>query len=170
MISNEGIAANTEKISAITNFPPPQTKKALQSFLGMTGYFSRFIPRYSDMTAPLTNLMKGVKQKNCKISHDPVPPPKPVKKTEKIVPWWSPHCQENFDKLKVALTNMPVLAYPDPNSGYEMYTDASELAIAGLLLQNGRLIACHSRKYQAAEKNYSTYDKEALALAECVKK
>jgi len=85
-------------------------------------------------------------------------------------PVWTVECQTAFEKLKECLTTHPVLSAPNPAGAYDVWTDASDFAIAGVLQQCGRPICFYSRKLHSAEKNYSTYEKESLAVYECVKK
>ncbi|WP_292992089.1 RNase H-like domain-containing protein, partial [Nitrosomonas sp.] len=82
---------------------------------------------------------------------------------------WTDECQKAFDQIKVALTVTPTLAYPDVNKPFDIYTDACDTAIGGVLQQNGQPIAYFSMKLDSAQRNYMIYEKEALAVVKCVK-
>lgn len=145
VISGEGIKPDPAKISAVQEWPIPKTVKEVRSFLGLTGYYRRFISHYSAKALPLTELTKG----DCA--------------------WqWGPKQQMAFESLKHALTNAPVLLTPDPSLPYEVYTDASNFALGAVLLQNQgngkHPVAFLSRKLTPAERNYPTGDRELLAI------
>ena len=137
------------KVEAITNIPRPRTKKQLRSFLGVVGFFRRFIPHFSEMAAPLTDLLSG------------------RKRGEIGTEWYEQH-QHAFEKLKMSLTCHPILKAPNFSEPFEMYTDASDLGISAVLTQNvdetPKPVAYYSRKLLRREKNYSTIEKELLAI------
>ena len=84
--------------------PPPKTPKEIKQFLGLVGYYRKFVPRFSDLARPLNVL------------------------TRKDVPFvWTPICQESFELLKASLMTEPILTYPDPNYSYVLFTDASNM-------------------------------------------
>ena len=87
--------------------PPPTTQKELRQFLGLAGYYRKFVPKYSDIARPLTDLTKKDTQFN-----------------------WTERCQQTFDMLKELLSKKPILKYPDPNKKYTLFTDASKYAWA----------------------------------------
>ena len=101
-----------EKLEALVKMPPPEDVTGVRKFLGFVGYNRKFIPRYSDVARPLTNL------------------------TRKDTPFqWTTLCQEAFEMLKSFLLKEPVLKYPNPDQPYVLYTDASKYAWAGVLTQ-----------------------------------
>ena len=111
-LSAEGISPLPEKCQAINDMPPPRNVKECQIFMGLIGYYRKFVPRFSDMARPITNL------------------------TRKKVDWdWSDTCTLTFNMLKEFLFNEPVLIYPDPNKDYYLFTDASKFGWAGVLTQ-----------------------------------
>ncbi|GJP83868.1 hypothetical protein CLOP_g13969 [Closterium sp. NIES-67] len=119
-------------------------------FLGFVNYIRRFIPNTAGLSALLTDRLKD---------HDCF--------------WWGEKQQAAFDQLKIALTSSPVLRISDPNRPYEVVTDASDIAIGAVLLQDFgdglQPVAYESRKLQGAEKNYTVHDKEMLAIVHAFK-
>ncbi|GJP52126.1 hypothetical protein CLOM_g11223 [Closterium sp. NIES-68] len=122
----------------------------VDSFLGFVNYVRRFIPNMAGLSAPLTDRLKD---RDCF--------------------WWGEKQQAAFDQLKIALTSSPVLRISDPNRPYEVVTDASDIAIGAVLLQDFgdglQPVAYESRKLQGAEKNYTVHDKEMLAIVHAFK-
>jgi hypothetical protein len=114
----------------------------VRSFLGLVNYFRNFIEHFSDEIAvPLTNL------------------------TKKSHPWvWTGHCQDAFELLKQKLIEAPLLRTPDERLPYEVVTDASDLGLGGVLLQEVHHVAFESRKLNYAELNYQTTEKVAQVL------
>ncbi|GJP35290.1 hypothetical protein CLOM_g19797 [Closterium sp. NIES-68] len=150
VVSTEGVKINPRKIKTIQEWKPPTNLKELQSFLGFVNYVRRFIPNMAGLSAPLTDRLKD---------HDCF--------------WWGEKQQAAFDQLKIALTSPPVLRISDPNRPYEVVTDASDIAIGAVLLQDFgdglQPVAYESRKLQGAEKNYTVHDKEMLAIVHAFK-
>ena len=129
----------------ILEYPAPLNLKQLRRFLGMIGWYSRFIARLAEYKAPLTKLMRI------------------------DVRWhWMKEQQEAFEKLKLALTQAPLLARPDLSLPFTLQTNASDYAIAGVPTQvfNGKehLIYFVSRTLSRAERNYTVTEKECLAV------
>ncbi|KAL2094915.1 hypothetical protein ACEWY4_009634 [Coilia grayii] len=134
------------KVLAIDAFPPPSTKKELMRFLGMIGYYRGFCKNFSSVVVPLTNLLK--------------------KKSPFV---WTPACQSAFVQAKQLLTSAPLLAAPHLNKPFKLQVDASRVGAGAVLLQddaNGleRPVCYFSRKFNTYQLNYSTIEKEALAL------
>ena len=148
IIDEDGIRVDPAKVEAIRNLPPPTTVKALKSFLGLCGYYSKFIWHYSDLTSCFNFL------------------------TRKNVPYvWTEECQKNFEALKDALTNAPCLAYPNFELPFTLYCDASEMALGSVLCQKEegqeeRPIGYYSRSFLSAERRYSNTEREMLAMYE----
>ena len=112
LISGEGIEPVPEKLESIKHMPTPQTPKEVKQFLGLIGYYRKFIPKFSDVARPLTNL------------------------AEKDVPYeWTLECTKTFEMLKNLLIQEPILKYPDPGKPYTLYTDASKYAGSCVLTQ-----------------------------------
>lgn len=150
IISEQGISVQQHKIKAVREWPRPETKKQVRGFLGLTGYYRKFVLDYSRIALPLTELTK-----------------------DKTPFHWGSQQQEAFDTLKERLTEAEVLAHPNPSKQYILNTDASGFAIAAVLSQeqeDGRTrpVAYYSRKMGTAEANYCIHDKELLAVVMAV--
>lgn len=145
VISENGVKPDPRKIEAVEKFPVPTTTKQLKGFLGLAGYYRRFVPMFSKIAAPLHKLLK----KDIKYE------------------WGS--AQENaFQSLKQKLMREPILQYPDFSKEFVVTTDASNDGV-GAVLSQGQIgkdlpIAYASRSLNKAEKNYSTTEKELLAI------
>ena len=112
LLTTKGIKPQLEKVKAISELKPPKTQKGIREFLGMVGYYRKFIHRFADAARPLTKLTrKGIKFE------------------------WSKDCRVGFDYLKDCLIKDPVLKYPDPTKRYVVSTDASDQAAAAILTQ-----------------------------------
>ncbi|XP_039308185.1 uncharacterized protein LOC120358336 [Solenopsis invicta] len=149
IIGENGVRPDPQKISAVQNFPVPKNIKNVRQFLGLAGYYRRFIPNFSKIANPLSNLLK-----------------------KDVAFKWNDTTQEAFNTLKELLCKEPILQYPDFNRAFVLTTDASNFAIGGVLSQ-GEIghdlpIAYASRVLNSAEKNYSTIEKELLAITYCV--
>ncbi|KAL8580573.1 hypothetical protein ACOMHN_058016 [Nucella lapillus] len=142
-----------DKERKIRDAEPPKTKKELRAFLGLVGYYRRFVPHFSDIALPLTQKTRG-------------------KQPQKIV--WSDECQEAFDKLKQALVSHPVLILPDHGQQFVLRTDASGQGLGAVLLQEreGILqpVSYASKKLSDAEKRYHTIEQECLAVVWGIRK
>lgn len=145
VIGEDGVKPDPNKISAVQNFPVPKNPKNIKQFLGLAGYYRRFIPNFSKVAKPLTDLLKK---------------DKPFK--------WELTQTKAFEILKEALCKKPILQYPDFTKPFILTTDASGLAIGGILSQ-GEVgkdlpIAYASRLLNVHEQKYSTIEKECLAI------
>ena len=118
VISTEGISVDPQKIEAIVNWKPLTNVSEVCSFLGLAGYYRKFVERFSKIATPLTNLLK---------------------KDQKFE--WSNTCQHSFEELRQRLMTAPVLALPSGKDGYVVYSDASRQGLGCVLMQNGRVIA-----------------------------
>jgi len=148
VVGNGTVKPEPGKIEAVQRFPVPQTKKQVRAFLGLAGYYRRFIPNFSSIAVPLTNLTK--KSNSSKIS-------------------WSQQCTLAFEKLKDALCSVPVLRSPNFELPFILQTDASDCGIGGVLSQcdennEEHPVAYFSRKLLPREQRYSTVEKECLAI------
>ena len=113
VVSGKGITPLPEKLESIQKILPPKTPKEVKQFLGFTGYYCKFVPRFSDLARPLNALTR----KNVAFK-------------------WTPVCQESFEMLKTSLMTEPILTYPDPSLPYVvLFTDASKYAWACVLTQ-----------------------------------
>ena len=145
-LTKDGILPNKLKVDAIQNFPKPASAKDVKSFIGLSGFYRAFVRNFSSIAAPLTSLLK---------------------KEAKFV--WGQEQDQAFAKLKHYLSSPPVLAYPDYSMPFELYTDASNVGLGAVLMQNlnGKLkpIAYASRILSKAESSYCATDKEMSAIA-----
>lgn len=153
IISSKGIKTNPDKVNTIKNFPPPTTLKELRSFLGLSGYYRRFIRDYAKVAKPLTTLLRGEDGRVSKNTSSK----KPIHLDESAI--------EAFEKLKKTLASDDImLTYPDFKCPFELTTDASNYAIGAVLSQKGKPITFISRTLKKAEENYATNEKEMLAI------
>ena len=130
----------------MTAWPKPRNVKQLRGFLGLTGYYRRFIAQYAIIAAPLTNLLK------------------------KDAFEWSAEAEDSFENLKKAMTSAPVLHLPDFDRPFCIETDASDLGIGAVLLHDTHPIAFFSKKLGPRRRSASTYHKELYAIVEAVQK
>ena len=136
----------TAKVEAISQFPIPTNKKELMRFLGMAGFYRKFCPNFSSVVGPLTNLL----QKKVNFS-------------------WTKDCDESFKKIKCVLMNTPVLSAPNFDKQFKLTVDASDMGIGAALFQESddgvdRVVCYFSKKLTKSQKNYSSIEKECLAL------
>jgi hypothetical protein len=122
VLSAEGVAIDPGKVKDILDWKPPTIVHQVRSFLGMAGYYRRFIHDFSKISKPITELLKN---------------------QVKFV--WSLECEEAFQTLKKLLTTALVLAQPDIEKLFDVYCDASGIGIGCVLMQEGRVIAYASR-------------------------
>jgi hypothetical protein len=118
----------------------------IRSFLGLAGYYRRFIEGFSKIVKPLTSLLDKGKQFK-----------------------WDEACQKCFEELKERLTTAQVLIMSDIHKGFDVYCDASHLGLRCVLMQEGKVIAYASRQLQKHEKNYPTHDLELAAVVHALK-
>ena len=146
VVSKDGIKVDPKKIEAIQKWARPTTPTEIRSFLGLAGYYRRFVQDFSKIAAPLTRL------------------------TQKAVKFqWSEECERSFQKLKDCLTSAPVLVLPLGEGGFSVYCDASRIGLGCVLMQNGRVIAYASRQLKSHEQNYPTHDLEMAAVVFALK-
>jgi hypothetical protein len=118
----------------------------VRSFMGLAGYYRRFIEGFSKIENPITELQK---------------------KNKKFV--WTEKCMEAFQRLKELLTMTPILKVPDMDANFLVCTDASKEGLGRVLMQDGRVITYISRKLRRHEENYATHDLELLAIVYALK-
>ena len=141
VISEKGVPVDPVKVEAVTKWDCPTTVTEVRSFLGLAGYYQRFIKDFSKIAAPLTQL------------------------TRKTVPFvWSEECETSFQELKDKLVTAPMLTMPDGTRNYVIYSDASKKGLGCVLMQQGKVIAYASRQLKDYEKNYPTHDLELAAV------
>jgi len=146
LITPEGIKPNPALVEAIVKYPRPETLKSMQSFLGMTNYYRKFVKDYSKRAIPLTQALQNASN------------------SRPII--WNPDMEGAFQDLKDALTNAPCLQLPDPDGDFDVTTDASEeaKAVGCVLTQNGHPVAFESKKLNPHQLNYTVHDKEMCAI------
>lgn len=146
LLTNEGLKINPEKIRPILEFEKPLSLTKLRRFLGMTNYYRRFIPLFSQISAPLTEMLKS--------------------KSKTLV--WSSTAEQSFRSLKEKLVTPPILASPDFDREFTLQTDASDTAIAAVLTQEfedgEKVIEYYSHKLTTPQRNYHATEKEGLAV------
>ena len=149
ILSAQGISPDPQKVEAVASFPVPQNAKAIRSFLGLTGFYRRFVNKYTVIAKPLRDLLR---------------------KGTKFV-WLDEH-EQAFKKLKEALINSPLLAFPEFNTPFKLYTDGSYSGIGAILTQsqNGleRVVAYTGRALNVHETNYPITEIEALSMIHAV--
>ncbi|GKA20387.1 reverse transcriptase domain-containing protein [Tanacetum coccineum] len=146
VVNQNGIHVDPSKIEAVKNWKAPTTPSEIRSFLGLAGYYRRFIANFSKIAKPLTSLT----QKN--------------KKYE-----WGVEQEEAFQTLKNNLCDAPILSLPDGVEDFIVYCDASNQGLGCVLMQRGKVIAYASRQLKIHEKNYTTHDLELGAVVFALK-
>jgi hypothetical protein len=145
-ISIEGITVDPSKVQEVMDWKPPTSIHQIRSFLGLAGYYRRFIWDFSKIAKPMTELLKkGVKYN------------------------WDAKCDEAFHTLRAHQTTAPVLAQPDNCKLYDVYCDASGTGLGCVLMQENRVIAYASRALRPHELNYPTHDLELAAVIHALK-
>jgi hypothetical protein len=146
IVSAEGINPDPDKVSVIKAWKEPTNVKELQSFLGLMNYYRKFIPNFAAISVPLTNLLKN-----------------------DVVWKWNEKEKFAFEELKVKLIECATLKKPDFDKPFTITCDASDYSMGAVLSQEGYPIAFYSRKFNKTESNYSTYEKETLAILNAVR-
>jgi hypothetical protein len=148
LISDGGILVEPRKIKTVADWSVPKEKTDVKSFLGLANYYQRFVKGFSKVATPMIALLRG--------------------KLESIT--WTKECELSFLALKIALTQAPVLTIIDLMKGnIVLCTDANDLAIGVVLMQDKRVIAYESRKLSPAELNYHVHEKELLVVIHSLK-
>jgi len=152
-IGRDNVRMDPHKLEKIRDAPRPITKRQLRAFLGLAGYYSNFVPNYTDVVVPLTDL---------------------TKKREPNVIRWGEAQERAFNRLKVLLSQEPILRMPDFGRPFILQTDASETGVGAVLLQShedGKFpVTCVSKKLLPRERNYSTIERECLAIVFAIKR
>jgi hypothetical protein len=159
ILTRDGINPQPKNVQAILALNPPNNFKELRHFLKMVQYYQDMWARHSEMLAPLSDLVGECRET------------KTTKKNKaKKKPWqWDPIRQQAFDKVKAAITNETVLAYPDFLKPFEIYMDASATQLGAMIAQDNRPIAFFSRKLSETQQKYSVTEIELLAIVETLK-
>lgn len=152
VIGEGGISTDPAKIESILNWPTPKTLKQVRGFLGLTGWYRRFISNFADVTHPITDVLSR------------------KRKFE-----WTNEADEAFRNIKNLLTTAPVLKNPDFSKKFYVHCDASDFGIGAVLVQidcdgNESPIAFMSKKLNSSQRNYSVTEKECLAAISAIEK
>lgn len=155
VVDSEGIHVQPGKVQAVKDWPTPKSVRNVREFLGLTGFYRRFIDQYASIARPLHEATNKTEAGG-------------TKKFE-----WTTELDNSFKSLKQALVSAPILSTPEEGNGkFILHCDASKFAIGSVLSQkqgpdgNERVIAYHSRKLSQTEMKYPAYDRELLALKE----
>ena len=141
VVSASGVSVDPEKVEALISWERPKSVFEIHSFLGLAGYYRRFIEDFSRLAAPMTRF------------------------TRKEVKFhWDDRCKEAFQELKRRLTTALILIVPDRRQEYTAYCDASRAGLGCVLMQSGRVVAYGSRQLKNHEHNYPTHDMELAAV------
>jgi ribonuclease HI len=146
IITNGGIAVDPSKVSDVLKWEAPRIVSEIRSFLGLAGYYRRFIEGFSKIVKPLTTLLEKDREFKC-----------------------TGACQSSFEELKKRLTTAPVLVMPDLQKSFDIYCDASRQGLGCVLMQEGHVIAYASRQLRKHELNYPTHDLELAAVVHALK-
>ena len=159
VLTRDGIKPQVNKVQSILALTPPRNVKELRSFLGMVQYYRDLLARRSEMLAPLTSLVGECGQ--TKVTK--------AKGTRKVPWYWAEVHQKAFDDVKATIAKEVVLAYPDFDKVFEIYTDASTKQLGSVITQSNRPLAFFSRKLSVQQQKYSVTEIELLAIVETLK-
>ena len=141
VISGSGIAVDPSKVDAVSQWVTPKSVTEVRSFLGLAGYYRRFIEGFSKLALPLTQL-------TCK--------------GKSFV--WDVQCENSFNELKQWLTTALVLILPKSDEPFVVYCDASKLGLGGVFMQDNKVVVYASSQLRIHERNYPTHDLELAAV------
>jgi hypothetical protein len=147
IISEEGIVVDPEKVGAIREWSVPRNVVEFRSFMGLVGYYIRFIIGFLRIAHCITSLQRKEKKFH-----------------------WTEECEKSFQRLKHLLTSTPILRIADPNMDFVVCTDACKEGLGGVLSQDGFVICYESRKLKEHEKNYATHNLELAAIIHALRK
>ena len=150
LVSEKGFEPLPEKLESIRKMPAPRTAKEVKQFLGLIGYYRKFVPHFADISRPLTKLMH-----------------------HNVVFEWTDQCAKAFNHLRELLMEYPILRYPNPTQGYILYTDASGIGWSGVLTQEhldekgkakNHPICYVSGQFRGSQLNWAALTKEAYVI------
>jgi hypothetical protein len=146
IITNGGIAVDPSKVQDVLNWSPPKNVPEIRSFLGLAGYYRRFIEGFLKIVKLLTTLLEKGKEFK-----------------------WDEKCQASFEELKKRLTTTAMLIMPDIHKGFDVYCDASRQGLGCVLMKEEKVVAYASRQLRKHEQNYPTHDLELAAVIHALK-
>jgi hypothetical protein len=146
ILTAEGVAVDPRKVETVSNWQQPTNVSEIRSFLGLAGYYRRFIEGFSKIARPMTELLKKEKKFN-----------------------WTESCERSFQELKRRLTTAPVLILPDIQRDFVVYCDASQQGLGCVLMQDGKVVTYASRQLKPHEQNYPTHDLKFAAVVHALK-
>jgi hypothetical protein len=146
VISTTGVSVDPSKVKDVLNGMPPTTASEIQSFLGLVGYYHRFIKDFSEIAKPMTKLL----EKNKAFE-------------------WTAKCQTSFEELRKRLTSAPVLVLTDLTKKFNIYYDTSRQGLGCVLMQEGQVVCYASRQLRKHEENYPTHDLELATVVHALK-
>jgi RNase H-like domain found in reverse transcriptase len=153
-LTPHGIRPMSNKGESIKNLMAPKTVKQIRSFLGMVNYYKDMWRHRSHLLAPLTELTSNKDGT--------------VGKKRGPIKWEKVH-QEAFDNIKQAITDDVMLSFPDFNNPFEIHTDASDVQLGSVIMQDRKPVAFYSRKLNPAQWNYTTGEREMLSIVETLR-
>ena len=159
ILTRDGIKPQPEKCTAILALKRPENVKSLRKFLGMVQYYRDLWEKRSHLIAPLTDLIGECGETKATRK----------KKTKKKKFYWSDVHEQAFEAIKKVIAREVMLAYPDYNEPFEIFTDASTRQLGAVITQKGRPLAFFSRKLSAAQEKYTVTELELLSIVECFK-
>jgi hypothetical protein len=146
ILSEGGVAVDPEKIRTVKDWRAPTNQTEVRAFLGLAGYYRKFVEGFSSIAKLMTLLLKK------------------EKKFE-----WDSKCEESFQHLKKKLISAPILIMPDITQPFDVFCDASKLGLGCVLMQEGKVISYLSRQLKQHEQNYPTHDLELAAIVLALK-
>jgi hypothetical protein len=146
VLSAKGIAVDPNEVKDILEWKSPTIVHQVRSFLGLAGFYCRFILDFSKIVKPITGLLKNDVKFN-----------------------WSPKCNKAFEQLKTLLTTAPVFAQPDIEKPFDVYCDTSGIGLGCVLMLEGRVIEYASRQLRRHEEHYPTHDLELATVVHALK-
>jgi hypothetical protein len=146
IISKGGISVDPSKVQDVLSWNVPTSVDDIQSFLGLDGYYQRFIEGFSKISKPMAELL----EKDRKFE-------------------WTPACEASFQELKKQSMTAPILVMPDTEKQFSIYCDASGQGLGCVLMENGRVVVYASRQLRKHEAHYPTHDLELATVVHALK-
>ena len=146
VVSKDGVAVDPAKVEAVLNWPQPKNVTEIRSFLGLAGYYRRFMEGFAKIANPMTALTRKKHKYN-----------------------WTKSCQQSFQELKKRLNTAPVLTIPQGSTRFAIYYDVSKSKLVTVLMQHDKVVAYASRQLKDYETRYPTHDMELAAVVFAIK-